>query len=67
MTLNQERNEAKKVAKWVMTDNFHKLEMWEDENGCISEFLDVMWDLFYEESKMCSLLERAYNKWTAEY
>jgi hypothetical protein len=65
--MTQERKVAKLVAKWVMTDNFRKLEMWEDEYGCISTFLDEMWDLFAEEAKMCSLLEKAYNKWTAEY
>ena len=58
---------AKLVAHWVLTDNFEKLEDFEDQNGCITTFLDEMWDMFANDSHMSSLLERAYNKWTAEY
>ena len=58
---------AKLVAHWVLTDNFEKLEDFEDDNGCITTFLDEMWDMFANDSHMSSLLERAYNKWTAEY
>ncbi len=65
MIYNQ-RNEAQKIAKWVLTDNFDKLENWEDENGCITTFIDGMWDLFSDDTEMSTLLERAYNKWTKE-
>ena len=62
-----ERKEAKKIAQWVLTDNFDKLEKWEDENGCISTFLDEMWDEFSNDSKLSIMIEKAYNKWTDEY
>ena len=41
-----ESQEAKLVAHWVLTDEFEKLENWEDDYGCITEYLDQMWDLF---------------------
>lgn len=62
-----ESQQAKLVAHWVLTDNFEKLENWEDDHGCITMYLDEMWDLFANDSYMSSLLEKAYNKWTAEY
>lgn len=58
---------AKLVAHWVLTDNFEKLETFEDDYGCITSYLDEAWDQFANDAKMCALLEKAYNKWTAEY
>ena len=62
-----ESQQAKLVAHWVLTDNFEKLENWEDDHGCITTYLDEMWDLFANDAHMCAVLEKAYNKWTAEY
>ena len=61
------KSEAKQVANWVLNDKFAKLEIWENENGCISTFLDEAWFEFSEDSKMSKLMEKAYKKFTSEY
>lgn len=58
---------AKLVAHWVLTDNFEKLETFEDDYGCITTYLDEAWDQFANDAKLCAILEKAYNKWTSEY
>lgn len=62
-----ESQQAKIVAHWVLTDKFDKLENWEWDNGCITAYLDEMWAVFENDTYMSTLLEKAYNKWTAEY
>ena len=67
MNTTDDRTEARQVARWVLNDNFAKLEEWEDENGSITLYLDSMWDQFADDQAMARLLERAYNKWCSEY
>ena len=56
---------ARLVSHWILTDRFDKLEEFENDNGCITLFLDDMWDVFFYDTKMSALLEEAYNKWTS--